>query len=74
MVAEEQRAVIKFLCCGNETVGNIHKRLKNVHGDDAVDRSTVGMPIFGILLAPAHRETPDNVQRVNDMILEDKRD
>jgi hypothetical protein len=25
-----------------ETVGNIHKRLKNVYGDCTVDRSTVG--------------------------------
>jgi hypothetical protein len=38
----------------------------------------VGTPIFGILLAPADRrlltaQTPDNVQRVNGMVLEDRR-
>ncbi|KAJ4450334.1 hypothetical protein ANN_01754 [Periplaneta americana] len=38
---QKQRAVIEFLCCENETVGNIHKRLKKVYGDAAVDYSTV---------------------------------
>jgi hypothetical protein len=58
-VHQKHRAVIKFFCCENETVGNIDKRLKNVYGDDAIDCSTVSqlgpqiMPIFGIFLAPA---------------------
>ncbi|PNF30228.1 hypothetical protein B7P43_G02536 [Cryptotermes secundus] len=81
-----QRAVIEFLCCGNETVGNLHKRLKNVCGDEAVDRSSVGRwarrlsgegghtnirdsPRTG---TPHTAQTPDNVQRVNDMVLEDR--
>ena len=33
-------AVIDFLCCENEAVVNIQRRLKKVYGDD-VDRSTV---------------------------------
>ncbi|KAJ4435624.1 hypothetical protein ANN_18240 [Periplaneta americana] len=37
----KQHAVIEFLCCENETVGNIQKTLKKVYGDTAVDRSTV---------------------------------
>ena len=37
----KQRAVIKFLVAENEPVTNIHRRLKNVYGDNAVDRSTV---------------------------------
>jgi hypothetical protein len=38
-VHQKQRAVIEF-CCEDETVENVDKRLKNVYGDDAVDRST----------------------------------
>jgi hypothetical protein len=38
-VRQKQRAVIEFLVCENETVGNIHKRLL-VCGEDTVDRST----------------------------------
>ncbi|PSN35826.1 hypothetical protein C0J52_22744 [Blattella germanica] len=40
-IRQKQRAVIEFLCCENESVGNIHKRLKRVYGAAAVDRSTV---------------------------------
>jgi hypothetical protein len=40
-VRQKQLAVIEFLCCENETVGNIYKILKNVYGDDADDHSTV---------------------------------
>ena len=40
-IRQKQHAVIEFLCCENETVGNIHKRLKRVYGAAAVDRSTV---------------------------------
>jgi histone-lysine N-methyltransferase SETMAR len=41
-ICQKQRAVIEFLVCENKTVGNIHKQLQKVYGDDAVDRSTVG--------------------------------
>ncbi|KAJ4438731.1 hypothetical protein ANN_14680 [Periplaneta americana] len=41
-IRQKQCVVIEFLCCENETVGNIHKRLKKVYGDAAVDRSMVG--------------------------------
>ncbi|KAJ4432976.1 hypothetical protein ANN_15233 [Periplaneta americana] len=37
-IHQKQRVVIEFLCSENETVGNIHKRLKKVYGDAAVDR------------------------------------
>ena len=40
-VRQKQHDVIGFLCCENATVANIHKRLKMVYGDDAVDLSTV---------------------------------
>ena len=40
-VRQKQRAVFEFLCCENETVGNIHQRLKRVYRDDDVDRRTV---------------------------------
>jgi hypothetical protein len=36
-IRQKQRAVIEFLVCENDTVGNIHKRLQKVYGDDAVD-------------------------------------
>jgi hypothetical protein len=32
-VREKQRALVEFLCCENEIMGSIHKRLKNVYGD-----------------------------------------
>jgi hypothetical protein len=34
-------ALLQHGCCAceNEAVGNIHKRSKNVYGDDAIDRS-----------------------------------
>jgi hypothetical protein len=38
----KQRAVIEFLMAEEETVGNIHKSLKNVYGYCTVNRSTVG--------------------------------
>ena len=40
-VSQKQRAVIEFLCCENEPVANIHKKLKMLYGDDAVDRNKV---------------------------------
>jgi hypothetical protein len=30
VVRQKQHAVVEFLCCENETVENIHKRLRNV--------------------------------------------
>ncbi|PSN51230.1 hypothetical protein C0J52_10543 [Blattella germanica] len=86
-IRQKQRAVIEFLCCEDETVGNIHKRLKRVYGAAAVDRSTVNRwasrlrderghanirdnPRSG---RPHTAQTPDNVQRVNDLVLADKR-
>jgi hypothetical protein len=75
-VHQKQCAVIEFLCCENETVGNIHKRLKNVHGDGAVDRSTVSRWARRLSGESGHAnirdsprtgrphtaQTPDNVQ------------
>jgi hypothetical protein len=75
-VRQKQRAVIEFLCFENETVENIHKRLKNVYGDDAVDGSTVSLwahQYSGFSLHRHTARTPDNVQHVNDMVLEDRR-
>lgn len=86
-VRQKQRAVIEFLCCENETVGNIHKRLKKVYGNAAVDRSTVSRwasrlrddsghgniedsPRSG---RPRTAHTPDNVQRVNELVADDRR-
>ena len=40
-VRSKQKAVIKFLLAEKETVTNIHRRLRNVYGDLAVDKSTV---------------------------------
>lgn len=37
----KQRAVIEFLTAEKVTPTEIHRRLKAVYGDDAVDRSTV---------------------------------
>jgi hypothetical protein len=66
-------------------VGNIHKRLKNVYGDDAVDHSTVSRLVRRLSGESGHAnirdypcisrlhtaQTPDSVQRVN-IVLEDK--
>jgi hypothetical protein len=43
-VHSKQRAVIQFLLAENkssESVANIHRRLTNIYGDMAVDKSTV---------------------------------
>jgi hypothetical protein len=37
----KQLVVIEFLVAEKESVTNIHRRLKNVYGDSAVDKSTV---------------------------------
>jgi hypothetical protein len=36
----KQRAVIEFLTAEEETVGNIHKCLKNIYRDCTVDRNS----------------------------------
>jgi hypothetical protein len=40
-VHSKQRAVIEFLLAGNYSIKNIHRRLTNVYGDMAVDKSTI---------------------------------
>jgi hypothetical protein len=40
-VRSVQRAVIEFLLAENESITDIHRRLINVYGDVAVDKSTV---------------------------------
>jgi hypothetical protein len=42
MLSALQTAIIELLTVEEETVRDIHKRLKNVCGDCTVDRSTVG--------------------------------
>lgn len=86
-VRQKQRAVIEFLCCENETVGNIHKRLKRVYGDDAVDRSTVSrwaqrvsgenghanIQDRGRSGRPQTAQSPAIVQRINNLVMDDRR-
>ena len=40
-VRRKQVDVTAFLWCENDTVALVHKRLKKVHGNNTVDRSTV---------------------------------
>jgi len=42
-VGFKQRAIIEFLVTEKELVTNIHKRLKNLYGVNAVDRSTISL-------------------------------
>lgn len=86
-VRQKQRAVIEFLFCENETAGNIHERLKKVYGDDAVDRSTVSRWAQRVSGENGHAniedrrrsgrphtaQTPLIVQRLNNLIRDDKR-
>jgi hypothetical protein len=76
-VRQKQSADIEFLCCENETVGNIHKILKNCVG---ITRSIVvhligwhanirDSPGTG---RPHSAQAHDNVQRFNGMVLEDR--
>lgn len=82
-----QRSVIEFLNAEGETPIRIHERLKNVYGDATVDVSTVrrwirrcnetqgqtpladekrsGRPVTAV--------TPRNIQRVDEIIREDRR-
>jgi hypothetical protein len=38
-VRAKQRAVIEFLLAENESITNIHRRLANIYGGMAVDKS-----------------------------------
>ena len=58
-VRQKQRAVMEFLCCENETVAKIHKRLNKVYGDDAFDRSTVCQWESRLSSASRHTNIPD---------------
>ena len=80
---QKQSAVIEFLCCGNTTMANIHKRLRKVYGDDAVDRSTVSRWASRLSGESGHAnirnfphssrpQTTDNMQHINNLILADK--
>lgn len=40
-IYQKQRAILEFLCCENDIMGNIHKALEKVYGYAAVDCSTV---------------------------------
>jgi hypothetical protein len=40
-VRSKQRAVTDFVLAENESITNIHRRLTNVYGDMAVDKSIV---------------------------------
>jgi len=83
----KQRAVIEFLVSEKETVGNIHKRLQNVYGNCAVDRSTVSRWAKRTREEHGHADLDDqyregrpqtamtesNVDRVNELIQNDRR-
>ena len=40
-VRSKQRAVIEFLLAENQSITGIHRRLQNIYGDLAVDKSTL---------------------------------
>jgi hypothetical protein len=40
-IHQKQHAVIEFLVSEYKMVGNIHKRLQKVYGEDTIDHSTV---------------------------------
>lgn len=83
----KQRAVIEFLVLEKETASNIHKRLQNVYGDSAVDRSTVsrwakrtseehGLANLADQPRSGRPQTATievNVERVNSLIQSDRR-
>jgi histone-lysine N-methyltransferase SETMAR len=86
-VRMKQRAVIEFLVLEKETVGNIHKRLQNVYGNSAVDRSTVGRWVKRTSEEHGHADlddqsrsgrpqtamTEDTIDRANNLIQSDRR-
>jgi hypothetical protein len=37
----KQQAIVEFLVAEKESVTNIHRQLKNVYGDNAVDKNTI---------------------------------
>jgi [histone H3]-lysine36 N-dimethyltransferase SETMAR len=83
----KQRAVIEFLVLEKNTVGNIHKRLQNVYGNCAVDRSTVSRWVKRTCEEHGHTDlddqprkgrpqtamTEDTIDRVNNLIQSDRR-
>ena len=73
---------------GKESVGNIHKRLCDLYGSCAVDRSTVGRLVQRVKASgsgetglhdrlqsgrPATATSPDMLQRTDDIIHADRR-
>jgi hypothetical protein len=83
----KQRAVIEFLVAEKESVENIHKQLCAVHGNCAVDRSTVGCWVQGVKASengetelhdqlwfgyPATATGPDMLQGTDDIIHVDR--
>ena len=69
----------------NETVANIHKKLKKLYGDDVVDYNAVSRWASKLSVESGHAnirdfphsgtphtaQTPDNVQFINNLILVD---
>jgi hypothetical protein len=86
-IRQKQCAVIEFLVCEKETVGNIHKQLQKVYGDYAVNCSTVGrwakwLSAEAALVnlrnrhcsgRPQSAQTEANVEKVNGIIFADTR-
>jgi hypothetical protein len=59
-VCQKQCAIIEILVCEKETPGNIHKQLQGVHGNYAVDRSSVGHWAKWISAEAAHADLHDH--------------
>jgi DNA-binding MarR family transcriptional regulator len=87
-VRSKQRAVIEFLLAENESITDIYRRLKNVYGDMAVDKSTVSRwatrlasseqgqgNVSDLLLSgsPSTAVTPATVQRTVSHTRNDRR-
>jgi hypothetical protein len=84
----KQRTVIEFLVAEKKSVTNIHRRLKNVCGDNAVDKSTVSCWASRIAGSekgqaelsdvprsgrPTTAVTPTLLQRADELIRNDRR-
>ena len=59
----KQRAVIEFLYAEQETISNIHRRLKNVYGEETVDRSTVSRWVSRFSVAEQGKEGLSDLPR-----------
>ena len=80
-VRQNQHALIELMWFYNETVTNIHKRLKKMYGDGAVDHSTVirwasrisgesghvNVKEFPRSDRPHTAQTPDNMRGINNL-------